>query len=557
MKRRDFIKGTLAAGGAVAAQAFDAPRVSAQARADLLLDVAENGPNSLDFHVVGANRPVYGVVWNVYDRLITFGVTKDANGNDYYDPRNLQPELAEEWDLRDTSVTLKLRKDVTFADGTPLTAKDVKWSFDRCIAVGGYPKSAVAPASLVDREQFVVVDDHTFRVDFIQHDKLTMPYLGVPLFGIYHSELVKKHATPEDPWGLEWTKFNTAGTGAFHIEKWTPGQELIYARNDVWKCGLLPKLRRIVNRVVPSAGIRRALIERGDFDIYLDVPAKDAAEMADIKHLKIVGSLMENSVQHISMNVKMKPFDNLKVRRAVAYAIPYEAIMKAAMYGRARPLFGGPDRVTTPEWPQPHRYVTDVAKAKQLLAEAGYPDGSRPRCRSILAMRPSTSRSACFCARGSLRSASRRRSIRWRAPIGARFSRRSFCRYRTRCSGAGSTILISSLKSSTAQRPTRSITPWRTTMRKWTRRSTPPITRPIPKSTTATSCDSFNWRSMMYQRSPCSSRSSTWRCSPMSMATATCFTGSSITGTWRRRELGHSGRPPLPSPACGGGKGGG
>jgi peptide/nickel transport system substrate-binding protein len=371
VKRRDFIKG--AASGAIAALA--APRASAQARNDSLLVVAESGPNSLDFHTVGANRPVYEVVWNIYDRLITFGVKKDENGFDYYDVTKLEPELAEAWDLRDMSVTLKLRRDVKFADGTPLTAKDVKWSFDRTIGVGGYPKSAVAPASLVDPQQFVVVDDHTFRVDFVRRDKLTMPYLGVPLFGIYHSELVKKHATAEDPWGLEWTKFNPAGTGAYRVEKFTPGQELVYARNDGWKAGRMPKLRRVATRVVPSAGMRRALTQRGDADVYMDIPSKDAAEMAALKNLKIVGSVMENSVQHLSMNVTMKPFDSLKVRQAIAFALPYEAIVKVAVSGRARPLFGGPDRVTTPEWPQPHRYLTDVARAKRLLAEAGYPDG--------------------------------------------------------------------------------------------------------------------------------------------------------------------------------------
>jgi peptide/nickel transport system substrate-binding protein len=84
---------------------------------------------------------------------------------------------------------------------------------------------------------------------------------------------------------------------------------------------------------------------------------------------------MENTVQFIGMNVTMKPFDNPKVRQAIAYAIPYQKIIDVAVYGRARGLFGGPDQVTTSEWPQPHRYVTDPAKARRLLAEAGYPDG--------------------------------------------------------------------------------------------------------------------------------------------------------------------------------------
>src|SRR5437660_10966668 len=166
MRRRDFIKATtgLAAGGVFGAEALHGGPAWAQQKGgeSQLVVRLEGAPNSLDFHVPGANRQVYEVVWNIYDRLLGFGVKKDANGNDYYDVENLQPELAEAWDRRDMSVTLKLRKDATFADGTPVTAKDVKWAFDRTFGVGGYPRSAVAAASLVKPEQFVAVDDRTF-----------------------------------------------------------------------------------------------------------------------------------------------------------------------------------------------------------------------------------------------------------------------------------------------------------------------------------------------------------------------------------------------------------
>jgi peptide/nickel transport system substrate-binding protein len=333
MRRRDFIQRTtaLAAGSALGADALHDGAAWAQDRGESLLAVLEGAPNSLDFHVPGANRQVYEVVWNIYDRLLTFGVKKDANGNDYYDVNSLQPELAEEWDLRDMSVTLKLRKDATFADGTPVTAKDVKWAFDRTFGVGGYPRSAVAAASLVKPEQFVAVDDHTFRVDFINRDKLSMPYLGVPLVNVYHSELVKKHATPADPWGVEWTRLNHAGSGAYKVEKWTPGQEIVYARNDNWKCGPLPKLKRVISRVVPSAGMRRAMMQRGDVDVSFDITPKDAADLAADKNVRVVSSLMENTVQFIGMNVRMKPFDDPRVRQAIAYALPYQKIIDVAL----------------------------------------------------------------------------------------------------------------------------------------------------------------------------------------------------------------------------------
>jgi peptide/nickel transport system substrate-binding protein len=72
----------------------------------------------------------------------------------------------------------------------------------------------------------------------------------------------------------------------------------------------------------------------------VDLPPKDVAEMADDKKLTVVGSLIESALIYLSMNVKIPPFDNVKVRQAVAYAILYEKITDAAMFGRGKPMFG-------------------------------------------------------------------------------------------------------------------------------------------------------------------------------------------------------------------------
>jgi peptide/nickel transport system substrate-binding protein len=276
----------------------------------------------------------------------------------------------------DMSVTFTLKKNAVFQDGTPVTAKDVNWSFDRAVTVGGFPTFQMAAGSLTKPEQFVVVDDSTFRVDFLRKDRLTIPDLAVIVPCVMNSELVKKHATEKDPWGLEYAKLNTAGSGAYRVASWTPGAEVVFERNDKWTGGALPKLRRVVWRMIPSSGNRRALLERGDADVSYDLPAKDFAEMKKLAKLSIISTPYSNGLQYIGMNVKTAPFDNPKVRQAVAYAIPYQKIMDAVMFGLAKPLFGAPpDHATDTVWPQPHAFNTDMAKAKQLMTEAGYPNG--------------------------------------------------------------------------------------------------------------------------------------------------------------------------------------
>jgi peptide/nickel transport system substrate-binding protein len=379
MDRRDFLKSAsataIAAGTGLAAPAIWSP-AKADARSETLLIVSESGPNNLDIQGVGTNVPGYEANWNCYDRLITHEMKTLANGEQYYDRDKFKPELAEDMAIGDMSVTFKLRKDATFQDGTPVTAKDVKWSLDRAVTVGGFPTFQMKAGSLERPEQFVVVDDNTIRVDFLRKDRLTVPDLAVIVPCVINSELMKKHATAADPWGLDYTKQNVAGSGAYKVTKWTPDTEVVFERNEAWKSGALPKVKRIIWRMVPDAGNRRALLERGDADISYDLPNKDFVDMRDSGKLTIVSTPYSNGIQYLGMNVTKPPFDNVKVRQAVAYAVPYQKIMDAVLFGLAKPMFGAaPGAPIEPVWPQAHSFNTDIAKAKQLMAEAGYPNG--------------------------------------------------------------------------------------------------------------------------------------------------------------------------------------
>src|SRR6266403_185850 len=122
MKRRDFLKSVsgLAAGAMVPAPAIWSA-AKADARSETLLIVSEGGPNNLDIHGIGTNVPGYEVSWNYYDR------------------DKFKPELAEDMNVGDMSVTFKLKKNAKFHDGAPVMARDVKWSLDRAGSVGGFP----------------------------------------------------------------------------------------------------------------------------------------------------------------------------------------------------------------------------------------------------------------------------------------------------------------------------------------------------------------------------------------------------------------------------------
>lgn len=345
---------------------------------DTLTIVSEQGPNGLDTMVPTANDHSRMVVWHVYDRLVSHGEKKLADGTISYDSMVLTPELAERWEISadKTVYTFFLRKNATFHDGAPVTAHDVKWSFDRAVAAGGFPAVQMAAGSLDSPSKFSVVDDHTFRITLDKPNKLILPNLVVPVPVIINSKLAKKNATAADPWALEWVSRNDAGGGAYKIESWTPGQQTVFVRFDGWKSGPMPKLKKVIYRQIASAGTRRALLEKGDVDVSVGLPPKDYAELAKGGKIKVIGVPVQNDLIFVDMNVKIKPFDNPKVRQAIAYAIPYKEILASALYGRGIGMFNGdPSKPYAPTWPVAIKHGTDLAKAKALLTEAGFPNG--------------------------------------------------------------------------------------------------------------------------------------------------------------------------------------
>lgn len=378
INRRQGLKGAAATVAVATLPAMDA---SAQTRAETMRYVTGNNVNSLDPTVPGSTRESFGVAMNVYDRLVAFG-RKQIEGGWGFDHSVIRGELAERVERSPDGLkfTFHLRRNATWHDGSPVTAEDVKWSLDRAVSARSLAPPQLQTGSLTSVDQFKIIDPHTVEVTVPRPDRLSLSNLCVPYAIMINSKLAKQHATAADPWALEWLKDNTAAGGAYIVENHRSGTQTTLRRNENWKCGVdgaLPFFRRVIVQTVPEVATRANLIERGDADLSIDLSSSDVAAMQGRGRVKIVSVPQTNGFTHIAFNTRIAPFDNMKVRQAIAAALPYRDLFQASIFGRGRALFGGTwtDTPATSEFPQPMPLATNPDRAKQLLTEAGFPNG--------------------------------------------------------------------------------------------------------------------------------------------------------------------------------------
>ena len=356
--------------------------VSAQSRAETLRYVTGASVNTLDPNVPGSTREAFAVSLSTYDRLVSFG-RKQLNGKWVFDLDTITGELAESYSVSPDGLKLvfKLRPDARFHDGSPVTAEDVKWSLDRCVTAPVLGKAQLLTGSMTSADQFKVIDPLTFEVTLPRPDKLALPNLATVYPIIINSKLAKAHATPEDPWALNWTKDNEAGSGAYVVETFKPGEQATARRNEAWNRGSPDKpasFKRLIIQSVPEPATRANLVERGDADLVIDLQASDVQALEAKGKLKVISTPQYNAVTFVSMNNKMPPFDNVNVRRAIASALPYDDMFKAALFGRGAPLFGAnwaDGKPASGGYPIPQPVKLDIDRARSYLKEAGLPEG--------------------------------------------------------------------------------------------------------------------------------------------------------------------------------------
>ena len=281
---------------------------------------------------------------------------------DIDDDGNLVPDLAESYEMKsDTEYTFTLRQDACFSDGTPVTAKDVKFTFDRAKDM---PKTKSNTSKI---EEVIADDDH--HVTF----KLTQPYAAFKTI-ITNSNLSIVSEAAVTAAGESYGDVgNILGSGGFTVTEWVPNDHYTLARNEKY-WGEMPIATTITCRVIPEGSARAIALEAGEVDLVWNVDATDCANIEANPDVTLL-SQTSSSIEYLGMNTTKEKFKDVRVRQAINYALDKQTFVDTIIEGRGT-VANSYINSMIPGWTdEVEAYPYDPAKAKELLAEAGYPNG--------------------------------------------------------------------------------------------------------------------------------------------------------------------------------------
>ena len=319
----------------------------------------------------------FGSMWmldNTYEPLVRYK-TKTINGRTV-GTADVQPHLAESFDVSKDgkTYTFKLRRGVRFHSGDEVTAETVKYSINRMLTINLGPATLISQC--IDGRSAQVVDPLTVRLTLQRPCPYFLQLLAATNTGaIVNPKTVEAHGGIQPGKFNDWMSRNIDGTGPFKWGRWAAGESFELVANDQYWGGP-PKLRRIVFRVIKDFATQLLLLKRGELDIVYRLPPDLTAQLIGSKDI-IINRESGIGMHQMYMQTRLKPFDDIRVRRAMVYAIDPYSINRAAAFGLARVaksmLPSALEGWTGDQWP--YRY--DPAKAKALLAEAGFPNGMK------------------------------------------------------------------------------------------------------------------------------------------------------------------------------------
>jgi peptide/nickel transport system substrate-binding protein len=297
----------------------------------------------------------------MYEGLVRF---KDGS-------TEIEPGLAESWEVSDDGLvyTFHLRPGVTFHDGTPVNAEAVRFSFERQIDpehpyhdTGEFPYAEFTLGAI---DTIEVVDDLTVRITL---KETFAPFLAN--MAMHAAAIVSPSAVMQ--YGRDFSE-HPVGAGPYRFVSWQRGVEVILEANpDYWRGA--PRVERLIFRPIVEDQARLAALEAGEIDLAVNLPPDDLPRLREDPRF----TFAEQPGMHtwyLVFNVTKEPFDDPRVRQAVAHAIDRDAIVQAILGGTGETAANFLPPVVWGYADDVQAYPYDPERARELLAEAGYPDG--------------------------------------------------------------------------------------------------------------------------------------------------------------------------------------
>ena len=306
---------------------------------------------------------------NVYDKLVGVNL---ADGN------KIVGELAESWTVSPDNLTytFKLRPGVKFHSGNALTAADVVYSIQRAVTLNKSPGFILTQFGLTKDtvlDKVKAPDDSTVVITVSQPFAPTffLNCLTSGVAAVVDSKLVKANEKDGD-WGNGWLKLNSAGSGAYKVRAYRPNEQYALDANESWYKGA-PKNKRVIVRHVAEPASQRLLLEKGDVDMARNLSKDQLAGVRNNKDIEIVQG-DKGYILYLGLNQKNPNLAKPEVREALKYLVDYTSIEKNIVEGTYKHheaflpngFLGAIDD-------KPYKF--DLAKAKELLAKAGLPNG--------------------------------------------------------------------------------------------------------------------------------------------------------------------------------------
>ena len=322
---------------------------TAPAQQNLVVQAATEPPG-LDLTATPASATAGVVFYNVQEALVKV----DRHGK-------LVPWLAEKWHTSDNkNYTFFLKKGVRFQNGREMKAADVKFVFDR----------AMNPET-----KHPAVKQYEVIADIIVKDDYTITFALKTTNANFLLTMARQGSVIYPREAVDTLKSEPIGTGPYKVAEWVRGDRIVLAKNADYHVKGLPKLDRVTYRFIPDPNAALAALKAGDVDATMFGlgPEHIPDLQKDPRFQVIVGETTNDVI--MSMNNSRKPFTDVRVRRAVTYGINKPEVVKGAMFGFGRVLGTNVDPLNPYFVDMSGAMPYDPAKAKKLLAEAGYPNG--------------------------------------------------------------------------------------------------------------------------------------------------------------------------------------